>query len=716
MSRIPHRHGPPPPLGVKPPQSRMFGRNNDLRFSLRIAEITRVDYENMVCDLAFLQGDSPPAEEVPLTAAYWSQRTFLGAMPEKGAICIVGFTATHQDRATSPFILTFLPNGFKTALRFDPFGVAPRNAEELEVPQDVAVTELEGIYGPIRRKMRKLYPGMLYGMSEQGAEIILDSGVHLLSREGSEFQLRSDDSSGILTTMDMYTTTAAGRSRSGRIIRNALNVPSDFLNPDGVFPEEHPMFGDLVEAGLLFEDGTLVSDINSFPNIILPDGRRVSIITENLRDPNDITTAAYTEKRSEIQEFSDGMMPSGDAQGFDADVIAPDSHYDPFIETVLGTVVGNDPYSSGGRSRYGQLLRPSLFSTPNATEGRPHLEPVENSESENEKSTVAAGLYRMNRPDGLGELFLSHDKEGHVFLSIPASTSKSKNLGAGRSLEADLKGSTKMVMGAEKQDNISMDLHTKGGLKWSLGSSSAMQRSLDIKARGGVSLDIRNPDSNGIAVDMAMEGDFGVGIEGSYGISTTGDNLEEVGGFKKMASDSLSVEVGQGNYTTTVLSDQETTITGEKTMSIGEGRETTILTGGESTSIKSGDSIVSFTAPSSREITFLSSGTHSITSNGSLNLNRSSSISANYSFEAPSGSYSVNLSTGSINLRAGVSSIEVSASGIDVRGPQINLVGEVSLGTSAAPNAVIGGVAGPSPHIDHMTGRLLNGNPIVKTM
>lgn len=725
MSNIPKRYGPPAPVGSKPAQSKMFGRNNDLRFSLRMAEVLRVDYEGMVCDLAFLQGDTPPAEEVPISSAYWSKRAFLGGIPEPGAICIVGYTAVHQDKATRPLILTFLPNGIKTALRFDPFGSAPRDADEMDLPPDMALKELEGTYGPTRRKFRKMYPGMIYAMSEQGSELILDSGIHLMDRAGSEIWLRGLDNAGIITSMDLYTTTASGRSRAGRVIRNALNLPSDFFggsngegeegDQDPSFPSDHPLFEELVNAGILFEDGTPVSDINSLPSITLSDGRKHSIITENLADPNDIDTRAYTENRKEILEFSDGLMPSPDNMGFDPESIAPESSYNPFIETVLGTVVGNDPYTSGGRSRYGQLLKPVIFDTPYSSKGNARLEVVENSEADNEKNLVGAGLYRMKRPDGLGELFLSHDKEGHVFLSIPASTSKKSNLGAGRSLDADLKGSAKMSIGGDKNDNVSLDLNTGGGLQWSLGSASASKRSLDIRTKGGVSFDIRGPDSDGVGFDLKMTGDLGIAVEGSHGMFTTGDSIDEITGKKEVLADSLALKVGQGDFTTTVASNHDLNIQGEKSMTIGEGSETTILTGGEETDILQGDSTTNFDAPATRELNFSSTGTHRIEAGASLNVEREG-LSGSYSFEAAQGSYSVSLGAGSVTLSAGAGSVEISSASVDIQAPSVNLVGNVSLGTSTAPNAVIGGVPGPSPHLDYITGAPLTGNPIVKTM
>lgn len=715
MPKIPPRYGPPSNLGSKPASSKMMGRNNDLRFSLRLAEIIRVDYEQMLCDLEYIQGESPAAEEVPISAAYWSKRGFLGAMPEVGSIAIVGFTASHQDRATRPLILSFLPNGFKTALRFDPFGAAPRNSEELEVPTEVAQTELKGIYGVDRRKMRKIYPGTVYGMSDKGSELILDSGVRLFDRSGSEFMLRDADSAGILTVNDLYTTTAAGRSRTGRVVRDGLNVPSDFLI-DGKFPLDHPLFDELADAGIIFDDGSLVSDVNGLPSVTLPDGRKTTVITENLEDPNDITSRAFTEQRTEIQEFSDGLLPFSDAHGFDADVLSPEAHYHPFIERVSGTVVGNDPYTSQGRTLYGQLLKPVLFNEPSSTAARPRMEPIENSESETEKSLAAASLYRMRRPDGLGELFLAHDKEGHVFLSIPASTSKKSNLGAGRSVEADIKGSTKLVMGADKNDNVSMDLTTSGGLKWTLGSVSSSKRSLDLRTGGGVALDVRGSDINGDAVKMTTSGNVAMAVEGTYGIAATGDHLEEISGKKDVAAESVSMKVGTGNYTLNVLSDHDTNVQGERTATLGEGDNRTILTGGENTKIVEGDSDLTMVAPASRNVTFAAAGTHKIQAGGALTVTRQAGLSGDYTFRATTGSYSVTLGGGSISLTAGAGNVNISPAGVTITGPQISLNGTVGLGTATAPNAVIGGVPGPSPHLDYVTGIPLKGNPQVRTM
>jgi len=695
----------------------MMGQKGPLRFALRIGEVQRVDYENMVCDIMWLQGRLPPAREVPISSAYWSKRGFLGAMPEVGAIAVCGFSAIHKDQGVRPYILSFLPNGYKTALGFDPFGAAERDAEELTTPMETVQRELDGIYGPTRHRMRKLYPGDIYGASDKGAELILDRDVRLLHTGGGEIWLRSEDQSLITTTLDAYHTTAATRRRSGRVTRSALTMPDDLAFEEGTEIFEH-----LVDAGILFEDGDLAPDINRLPYITLESGERLAVVTENLEDPNDPDVRAFTEDRVEIQEFSDQRMPFPDHYGFDADLIGPETQWNPFIERVSGTVVGNNPYTAEGRSNYGKLLKPVIFSDPNSTSGRPRMEALKNDAEETEKSLAAAQMYRMRRPDGLGELFLAHDKEGHVFLSIPASTSKKSNLGAGRSVEADVKGSTKLVMGANKNDRTSLDLKAKGGFKWSLGSIDRSGRSLDLTTSGGIKLKVRGPDGNGYGMQSEIQGDVGMAIEGSMGTAVSDDSIEEVGGSKSMSAEGMEVSVGMGSLNTNVLSDKSTTVKGTVTDSIGTGRSTTITkatsTGSNAEELKilSGNRQTTFGAPASDTISFGTSGTKTVESAGPLTCTWQSPTSGNFTFQASTGTYSVTMGAGSISM-TGATVQMTAATSIGMKAPTIGLTGNVGLGNGAAATLpVIGGAPGPSPYIDPFTGLPLTGNPLVRTV
>lgn len=702
------------------------GHSNDQQWAIALAEIVRVDYEKMKCDLRFLQGEQPPALGVRLSAPYWSKRGFLGAMPEEGSIAVVGFLPIQGGRHGRPLILSYLPNGSTTALRFDPLGLSgERDADEMDLPEEEAQVSLEGIYGPERHKMRKIYPGEVFGMSDEGAELMLDKGAQIMDRKGGKFQLRAQDKAGLLVTMDQYTATAASRRRSGRIVRNALNVPSDLTDEDDKIPKDHPLFADLLEAGLIFDDGQLTPDVNSLPATRLSSGERHSVLTNNGKDPDDPKTSVFTEERAEIQEFSNQRMPHPPELGFDSDLIGPeDDHFKPFIEKVTGTVVGNDPYTAEGRRRYGQILRPSLFSDAQDNEGQPRLEVLDNTSSEQEKNLAAAGLYRMRRPDGDGELFVSHDKEGHCYLSIPASSSKTSNLGGGRSVEADLKGSAKMTMGSNQNDNESLNIDADGGFKWNIGTLDSTHRSLDVRTEGGVHINAEGSDRDAFAMKGRFTGDWEMAVDGNIGMSSSGDYLEEVGGYRKMSSQSCTMSVGTGNLQQDVASDKRANVKGQHKFKIGTGEEKTIVkplkrsANALKTEVKLGNESKRFLAPADKKTKFVAAGRYNISANGALRASWTSNALGSFTFRAPTGNYSITLGSGAISMTTGGGAITLtSGATINMTAPTIGLAGKVGLGGGqGAPFPVIGGKPGPSPHISRITGLPLDGNPMVTTV
>lgn len=722
---LPKRYGPPRSPGEKTQDQKATGRQNELRWSLRIGEITRVDYEEMVCDIKFMSGSRPPAMEVPISTAYWSKRGFLGAMPEKGALVVCGFMDVHEGKANQPLILSFLPNGSKTALRYHPMGhTGERDADEVDVPDEIKETELEGVYGADRHKMRKLYPGDVFAMSEKGSELLLNKNARLFDQGGSEFQLRSEDHASLLSSLDYYRTTGASRTRSGRIVRNRLNVPTDFTDDNDKLDPNHPLFDEFVNAGIVFDDGSLVDDVNNLPASMLPSGDRHSVITNNRNNPDDIQSEAFVEERQEIQELSDQRVPHGPEFGMDADQIAGERHFEPFIEKVSGTVVGNNPYSRGGRSKYGELLRPALYSSSNDAEADPRMEIVPNEVSEREKNLVAASLYRMKRPDGLGELFYSHDKEGHVFFSIPRSTSKASNLGAGRSVEGNMEGSTKLTMGANQEDNESLDVQADGGFKWNLGTINSSRRSLDVTGDGGIAIEAKGSDADGFAFNGKFAGHYGLAIRGDKGESIGGTYTQEVAGKKEMTAESVNQSIGTGSFTRTVMSGQEEQINGHVSKQIGSGESTTIVkpkTGqinAQKTDIKLGNRKTSFLAPAIDRTQFTTVGTSITQATGPLTHSKQSATFGSFSTQAPTGVYSVSLGVGSISMNVGAGAITLT-SGVTIamQSPIVSISGSVGLGAGAgAPNAVVGGVPGPSPHIDKITGQPLMGNPLVRTV
>lgn len=716
------RQGPPKPIGDKPEKTNMPGRKGESRFSLRLAEVVRVDYEHMNCDLKFLH-TSVPAREVPITSAFWSRRGFLGAMPEKGAIAVCGFADVHQGQGVRPYILSFLPNGFRTALRYHPFNATEREAEEVaDKSIEELQKELEDIYSPIRHKFRKLYPGDIYATSSKGSELLMDRGVHIFDREGQELWMRPDDHAFILNAMDLDLRTASSRRASGRVVRSDLFLPTDVLNGASTVDEDHPLFGELRDAGLIDESGAPVEDVGSIPSYTTSSGREVGIITRGGVAPDDRTAEAYTEDRFQLTEYTDQIMQTGGGPDYDADRLGSESAFDTFIERVYGTVVGADAYSLSGRSRYGKVLKPSLFSSRDASSGTPRLDVLDR-ERDRGSSAAAAFLYRMKRPDDRGELFVSHDKEGRIYMSVPASTSRGSGNGAGRSMDAEFRGAVKTTMGADRSRNESLDMTTEGGWNATIGALAGSNRSIDASTAGGIHVEVDRGDQDGRAVDLRLSGDSVRSVDGDDRSRVTGDSISEVGGAFEVSSESMTVSVGQGNIDVSTAGRRTTTIKGSDEATIGSGRVTKIKspktgsTLADELKIVLGSRRETFTAPAQDERVFVAAGTRSITAGGALNATWSSGVTGNYSFTAPSGAFSVNMGAGAISMNTGGAVTITAGASVQVTSPAIGLTGTVGLGDGlSAENAVVGGVPGPSPYLDPITGLPATGNPQVRTV
>lgn len=140
-----------------------------------------------------------------------------------------------------------------------------------------------------------------------------------------------------------------------------------------------------------------------------------------LEDGDGELSDSLTEHRIEVTHAWDGTLPvTEQTDGFDADRL-PDEPYDdrnstssgrgqPFVEHVLGTVVGNDPFSEYGRSTYGLPLAPRVFDA----DGNPTPSMV--SGIGLDVRDHAASLFRVTPPfsEGSGPTFFSLTKDGRL--------------------------------------------------------------------------------------------------------------------------------------------------------------------------------------------------------------------------------------------------------------------------------------------------------------
>jgi hypothetical protein len=624
------------------------------RFALRLARIVRVDYERYVCDVEYIEGSAQFAREIPLTSAYWSPRGFLGAVPTEGCLVVLGFNASNHHSAVRPFILAFLGNGIRTGLNFAPFGgSAQRNDPSLaDATLDELTRDLEGLYGPTRHKLRKLTPGDIYGTSDKGAELLLDENAFMSDRSDQSITLDGikEELRVIFNSLEHY---GAGiYSRSGKIERSELSLPPDLV-PENRVPQDDPRFGGLLSRGLITEAGekTPLTLAQPVPRALKDNSAQIYIQEPPVlnQEPEDIFLPYLTEARKEIDLYSPFGTPDP--------VSRANREQEPFIEVVHGTVVGNNPSSLEGQRLYGKILKPVIFNSPYDTNGQPRLEAIDNNPySENDYSGSASFLYRMRRPDNQGELFVAHDREGHVFLSIPASGSKSNNLGAGRSLEADLKGSAKITLGASKTDRTSLSLDAQGGVRMTAGPASPTGRAIDLTARGGVFIQATGTDAQGISYSLNTVGDVSNNISGALYEEVSGKVFRSSAGDMTASAEKLIFSSGGGGEDHTSTGAQRNIIALAQDNQIGKGRNTVIAAPlnsssvAESLQITLGDRETSFIAPSSDTISFASTGEHTIEAAASLDVTVQSGGAMTYSIQAPTGTFGVSLTL--INLNA----------------------------------------------------------------
>jgi len=176
----------------------------------------------------------------------------------------------------------------------------------------------------------------------------------------------------------------------------------------------------------------------------------------------DPDASTLTEYRIELAHTSDGRLPVTDQTDmFDAERLPPN---DPssggprtklppnaaYLEFVLGSVVGNDPYSQQGKLRYGVPLVAVVFDggtdSPN-----PRLVPIklvptkDSGESPTPLEEQAATLFRMTPPLASGaspDTFWSVNKKGQLRVAISGPVREN-------SVEAAVLGGLKLSVGGE---------------------------------------------------------------------------------------------------------------------------------------------------------------------------------------------------------------------------------------------------------------------------
>lgn len=661
------------------PRDRIIASDNSAKM-LRIGKIVRVDHESYTADLIYMDGfGSEP--KVPIAQSIFGVRSFVGGMPSENDICLVGFN--KSGGFSSPVIIGFLPMGYSTALKNDILGV----------PET-----LEGIYSPIRPKMKKIYEGEIFLSSNYGSDIHLDKDILISNSDLVELMLKSADKSIHSTAVNHFMNSTGVRIASGPIHRNFLLNDPEFVYPNVEFPKY------INSDGVSFYTPVLTSLINnSFPY-----GKQ----TINDDSP------AFIEHRVEVKEYEDPLIPvTSSNSGVDLDSFyeanSDGTSNKPIVVQVLGTLIGNDPF--GDKNKYGTILKPRLFPDPVSFKGQIAEIPCIADSGVNETTTLAAA-YSLKFPNSGTAFYVN--KQGKYFANISASSSLDP-MGAGESAEINLAGHTKMFMGKNSDKNKSLSLSTAGGVYTNWGFETDKKRSWDATFRKGVSWNILGSDGDGNALTMKIQGDVRVDIEGSRYTEIRGSDVRLVHGI--IEDKYLGKKVNQ------YVADINNTYGGKYIeLSVGHHNQTfstgisrTIIapnvasgsTVAESTEIKTGNYLHKmYLGNKSEEI---------------LIGNLSTKIGlGNRSVDIKAGNYSVKCGIGNIDIKTTLGTINVKTNG------QVTIDGSLGVKiksavkvTVEAPLVDIGKMkplqgivtGGPMGHKDYLTGLPLIGAFTVKS-
>lgn len=370
--------------------------------NLEIGIVLQVDYANFTV-VVRATNTNYQHQPIPLTFAGAGARHFLGSLPQVGDICALGWTAGESGRTKQPVILGWLLSG--TTPGFDWWAMQEHSPEDWGyTPEERA--KWEGVADRRRFKLRPIYPGNVMGSSAQGSDFILDESVTLLNRRGNQIKLRDQDQAVVVQSLQQFHAGAGFRSYHGMIQRDALLLPtsliSDGIDWAGVTQTDasgkllsfSALGKSIIPAGKLTPnpvfDAGLAMDGSVDPYVFLQNGLIIDakgrltakstsdavyggkpfyrLSTDGSNAAVDSQAGALTEYRIEVQHTSDGTLPvTEQTDGFDADRLPdnvprePDAANSkaPFVEHVLGSVVGNDPFSIQGKLLYGQPLRAS---------------------------------------------------------------------------------------------------------------------------------------------------------------------------------------------------------------------------------------------------------------------------------------------------------------------------------------------------------------------
>jgi len=682
--------------------------------SLCIARVTMVYWEEMRCDIEIFIGEDnrPKYSGVELLMPSIGARHFLGAIPMVGDHCVCGWFVSNSDgeaNKKSPAILAWLPKASYLGHEWVP-------TQDFSIEEGIQNTPKDRIEGRavmdrLRHKLRHYEPGNVGATSAQGADIHLDESVLISNRRANEIVLRDQDQALVTRSLQQFHNMAGARVYGGMIQRDARSLPKEMfvlpedynqeilysqgefakflsdpnrigiLNPNPLFKRDEEGLTDFERLG-----GFLGQELNPYyflykSKLLDPSGRGLhkeaevyggkSILRVNKEGDfqSESDTNALVEYRIDVCHTSDGTLPvNEETDGFDADRLLNPKTNLPYIEMVLGTPVGNDPYTDKGIEQYGRPLYLNLTEKGGALENVSPQIPLEDQ--------LATMLSVKPLDQKTAQTVSGYTKTG-AFRSYIGSTIQD-------ALKARIEGGMSLVTGDRTEISSSaFTVRTE---------SSPSAPSLVLESAGAVSIVSRSYVNTG---DIEDGGDLlplnkvGTLID-SYGsikaVSSTGVQIAspvfEVSEATEVTVNALNnMEIESGDNLTltakirkdTITGKQETIITGPPDFNptYGAVRETTIGAN-PATGFPAGVVDKYTCAYGDRTETYLSF--------------------SNVSTTIATGSHNTTVAIGSINHTAGLTSISQSVAGVAISTGAGNISLSTALGVVSVSSTISVGI------------------------
>lgn len=300
-------------------------------------------------------------------------------------------------------------------------------------------------------------------------------------------------------------------------------------------------------------------------------GQVDNAVSSLLNGADGIPPGGLTEYRVEITHTADGTLPvTEQTDGFDADRLPTSNPSDgnplgsgpqPFIEWVMGSVVGNDPFGYLGRPTYGVPLRAIVISPTG------ELDPSVVTAVGSPLGDHAATLFRLTPPvgEGLSPSFTSFTKDGRFRAYIAGGPS---------SVEVATAGDFTLSVGGALNLNFRNGIHFNGqagvgNIGASFGSATGA-----VVIRGGGAMDSGSAARGAVPGGMSESGAPSVLIDGTQNVTVRSEGVVSINGPTINVANAGTVNVGAQN-TLTLSSGGRVSLTTQSLDQVISGREST---------------------------------------------------------------------------------------------------------------------------------------------